>query len=237
MSNRDPNDQPEPGKNLESENFKQVVIEPIAKYEDKILDNKESLRAAIERGTSNSDMRYYLDDISRAMELVLYQELSEQERQDVSSAIINYLAGVGTENIELLREEEVSEDLQSFLTDMGIEHGPKLSQLGNRDRQGNNFWSSVETDLVVRPTNDEPGFAHRIIIGYEDEVQIDTDIDSNLRLARYLIRQQARAINALGQQATSRMDPEVVEDTLQGLGQIRNEVVQFHQNEGNNPNQ
>jgi hypothetical protein len=94
-------------------------------------------------------------------------------------------------------------------------------------KQGSQFWSAIDTDLVLRAARDHPGLNHRISLGYdEEEMLLTTSISSNLQLVYYLLYQQNSALEHF--QTIGELDPEVVERIQEQIDELE-ALIEEHQ--------
>jgi len=206
------------------------IIETIIEFKAEIESNKNLIEAAFQQNLKRQQYSPSSDEVVFGVAMALAKDLNGDDARQVSSALLNYISMADIELVRTLQSQDLTEDLIDFLVDMCVKYGSDVEQIIYIESQGNQFWNKIFSDLVVRQQENVPGFSHRITLGYGEEVRIDADIDSNLRLIRYLIAQGVRALDAFQEEAASQIDPVVLNNIVEALDDIRTQLEEHSPN-------
>lgn len=196
------------------------VVQTLIEFGDEIESSGDLIRDAFEQNLRKSGYTRRSEEVVQKTAVALSKQLEDEDARRVSSALLNYISIANVEVVGTI-QDEVSEGVTDLLIDLAVNYRDDVERTLYTEAQGPYFWEGAVSDLVIRQPRGTPGLSHRITVGYSDEVRIDADLDSNLRLARYLIGQEVTALDNLSEQAVRQVNPAVVNDIIEAMDAIQ----------------
>jgi hypothetical protein len=145
-------------------------VEALTKYEDVFLDRKEQIIKSLDHITSEP-LTNNESDIIRYLNISL-SGVGEPD-EEFENAMITYLKMIMTRDqgaADRLLEHDAKEEFVEFVLDSIIDYGKSLQRLNFKETQGENWWSFVDLDRVIK--NDTIRHHHKITIDTTDTVEI-----------------------------------------------------------------
>lgn len=169
------------------------LLEKTVKYEDVFYDRRNQLRSAMESIVEGSKTASD-DSVVRMLNIALSGVGdTDSELDEAAMGFLHLIISQRSDAADLLYEHDASDDFVKFTLDLLIEFGEKFQQVNNREIQGRNWWSSFETERVIK----ESGVAHRhrFIIDFDRTVEIDSSPRSDLYIISRLLTEYIGSYN------------------------------------------
>lgn len=203
------------------------AIDTLVEYEDQIVENRDLIRVGLEEQIKPSEPRIRSGDVVNGIAMALSSSLDEDDATQVSSALLNCLTNATTDFIAQIKEREPRDELLTFMAEVSMKYQMPASALLSAEVEGPNYWTRVDTDLTIRSPQAQPSLTHHVILNQGRTVDIDTNLDSNLRLARYLLSQHIEALDLLGDDISSRVDQNIIADIADTVSEIQERDEEF----------
>lgn len=206
------------------------VVEKIIECQSDLVDSTELIDDALDTNLDTGHPNRIKEDTIYAVELAISGGSPDTNipahelAHSLMYTISNFQPGMG----DTLIEWGASDDLLELISRLKYKYGDQIDDPIYRDVQGENYWSRVSTDIVLRNKDNIPGLNHSITIGVDEEVKITTSLQSNLDLIGVLLGEEVDAIEQLGQQAAKNISLESIDGLREKLDQIEESVKEHH---------
>ncbi|WP_394741019.1 hypothetical protein [Natronococcus roseus] len=213
--------------------FEESVSSVLLEHSEKILENREHIELTLHENINNVerviDQDLLLTVLSRSI-----GKFEQEEPEKIARALVLGIVKWNSSLRDNIDTSNFSDEFINFMFEMNVLYEGELDRIGRRPFEGRRFYSSIDTDLVIRKGN-TVGFSHQLEIDYSEEIEIHTDIESEFRLINHLLKNQKRALQELDEKALQNWSSshlEVVQNTLNDLIDEHNELVERVSDEG-----
>lgn len=187
--------------------------------EDEILSMSSEIESVFEDYRESDMTDISENNVQYALRQALLTIYPEDEADEIAIALIEHIVNQDENIVKYLKSEtEVGEDFIQFLVRTTSKNAYLVRSLRLRANQGEKYWSSIDSDVVLRSGGDQIGLRHRIIRQFKEDFEIDASLYSNLRLIRYLLSQQERALEEFNE--TGDLSEEEVEKFVETVNQF-----------------
>lgn len=172
-------------------------LDKLVPFEDLFLSRKEHIKTALSQ-ISKTDFQLTQNQIIHQIEIALSGKIGEEDVEELESAVIGFLRLIVRwegATADMLNERDASDEFVDFVLNMIINYGHDFQRLSYRQAQGRNWWSDIETDIII--SDQIPKTTHRITIDQSREVEVDSAPQSDWLLARHFLLKLTEVVNGL----------------------------------------
>jgi len=183
----------------------QVQIEQLVEHEQVFLDRENQLHRALDSAKEQTSITE--NEIFNELNIALSGAVESSE--EFTSAVFGYMRLIierRNDTADLLYEFDASDELVKSILNTVIEYGREYQRLTQRQTQGKNWWSFVDTDTVL--DDGAIRHIHRITIDQSREVEIHSSPFSDWILLRHFLSQIMEAYSILNEDNLSVVDIE-----------------------------
>lgn len=198
----------------------QVLIE----NEEIILSRSELIDESLAENLNNAAFEPSPRDLLYGITTILPPD--SNNKQEISSALLNFLTEGSYESLEILSEQDVSDDLMEFLQTLIIRYSEEAKLPQYRAVHGKDYWWRTDADLVIRDNYDNLGINYRFITSHTDVKKLSVDLNANLRLINTLVNNHRRAINQFDERAANATNQELIDNIIEELEALQLEMKQ-----------
>lgn len=217
---------------IEDENIIQLI-----ENQNKIIDSEKLIDDSLSKNLDIGDPNRSRSDIIYAVELALSGRCGDLEI-DAYRLAHNFLYTISAfepHMIEDLLDNGAREELVEILSKFKYRYERELDDPAYRAIQGDNYWSRVSTDMVLRDDGNHPGLNHSITINNYDEVEITTSLQSNLDLIGVLLSGEINAIEEFGEKGARSISLDTIDNLRKDIDEleklVRENLPETPQNE------
>lgn len=167
---------------------------------------------------------------------VFQMEINDpDDAYELAESVYGYVISAIDNRVQVLRELGASKELIRILNSLVIRYNDAAMDSYLSDAQGDNYWTDMDSELVIRGEAGAIGFNHQLDIGKSRRVQLSTSLESNMALVHRLLAEQARALDVFGVNTVEQLDPEQVEEIVelaQNIKQSADKYVEQVEEEG-----
>ena len=191
-------------------------------HKEKILNNQKEIEELLDEQFNKHPTGTTLSEATRAITKRLQLNSDEETAINLASALVIILTTNDSRWLDELAQSDEHLELAKLLTQFVGKFNLQATKVSLEQSQGENFWSDINSDLVLRSENNTAGLNHYVEIAYEETVEISTDVGGNLEIVAYLLWQQHRAMSSFTETAVEQMDPE----TARQVRELADKIVQ-----------
>lgn len=198
------------------------LVSKLDEYREEILNSEAAIRTALEENLNHGHGSGDQSDLLFALKLALKSGgLDENKSENIALTILNSILFYDGRLIEEIQKNELEDDILILLQELGTKYQVKVNRLQLKENQGSDFWSSIESDIIIRGPHDSKGIDYRITKDFNEEVKISTNVRSSLRLIDQLLYYHLRAMESLSTEGESLVNKELIESVQQKIDEIR----------------
>lgn len=200
------------------------IIRELGQYEDEILSHRDLIDTALKEQLDEHPTISDSETLIRGLSLLLEPQLDQEVAYEVGSNLYSFLvltSGIGREEFD---RTDVSREFFKFLQELRVKHQLGAQKIHFTARQGENYWSNMETDFVFRQPDDEIGMNHTLGVGHEKKFELTTNLNSNLQIAAYFLEQQERAQELFSLVAANQIDKDTLDQLVEMVEELQRKV-------------
>jgi hypothetical protein len=187
-----------------------------------LVNNKEVLmkRQELIHELLHENIRYdktNVDDLMLGLNSILKRDVDTEKSNEISNALLNFIVLYDEESAGSLKKRNVDERFIDFLSKLAIKHQAVLGEILRDARQGTEHWIDIDAEMVVRENFGDRGLNYLIKKSNDREVELSTNLDSNLRLINFLLAKQTQAMDYFDDRATLELEKENIEELLERM--------------------
>jgi hypothetical protein len=148
---------------------------------------------------------------------ILKRDVDTEKSNEISNALLNFIVLYDEESAGSLKKRNVDERFIDFLSKLAIKHQAVLGEILRDARQGTEHWIDIDAEMVVRENFGDRGLNYLIKKSNDREVELSTNLDSNLRLINFLLAKQTQAMDYFDDRATLELEKENIEELLERM--------------------
>lgn len=185
-------------------------INLLQKYESEVLEHSEEILMALEENIDNVDTKLNREDVIFGLEQALKDSVPEEDRHSICHELMYLVSIFDRGYAENLRSVGFSSEFVDLTFKLGMGFSREANNVAQRAIQGTNSFSSPSSELVIRDSG-SIGFNHSFLIDQKERVDISTNLNSNLRLVHYLLRQHNKAVDEFEEEAIEQTSDSALE--------------------------
>lgn len=199
-------------------------LEIISSNEEVILKNQDIIDTAIEENTENATRMLNPEDLIFGVQVAVSPYIDDDDAHELGHAILHVVTNYNPESSEKLRKLDVSDGLIDFFKEISMKYAEESSIPLYRATQGENYYTSVDTDLVLRGFSSRPGIDYNFTIRHSEEFKLTVSLNSNLNLIGLLIYEHSRALEEFGGDAIEYINSGLLDQIKQDFDELVEEV-------------
>lgn len=155
-----------------------------------------------------------------------YSEAKRHLAEPVASAIINPIIREDVPSVQINQESETAHEATKLVRELGINYGKDLRQSRIREVQGSDYWREINSDFVLRGSNNYPGIDYRLQKA-EETVEISTDAAGGIALSKFILQDIIEISESFGVDAITGVSKEEVGDIIEEAEEIKEKLEEY----------
>lgn len=203
----------------------------VLEYEKSLISMDDLLEVVLTDNLVANDYNVRRTTVILGLENAISTEIKSEDTHDLAHAFLHILGLIDPDYLEKLRDAGASKELLQMLAKFSSKFGVESTIPNLVEYQGKRFWRDIYVEIVKRPTVGAIGMNYYLEGPGGKEIEISTDLQSNLSLIANFLQAQNDATDAFPDEAEEQTSLELIRSVKNELGELENQINEL----GNEP--
>lgn len=192
----------------------------LIEYEESLLEASELIETILTENLVENEYNVRRTTVILGLEQALKSEIDSDDTHELSHALLAFIGRSNPDLLDEMKEEGAGSEFLKFLARLSSKFAVESTIPNLVEYQGKNFWRDIYVEIVKRPYVDAVGMNYHIESSGGEEVELSTDVQSNLTLIANLLQAQNDAMSEFPEEAEQQTNPELIENVKDELEEL-----------------